>query len=137
MTVRVSALPKGTPPRAADSPRASARAHARTRITDRDSPVQSWPRKCGHTIRDDLVGSWMLADSTPTIRVYLAAERARPAPYGSTPLRRARLVWAYTLGIAGTITGHTLAWIFQSPVRLLTAVVTVGGPILIWRLGGG
>ena len=139
MTIGDVALPHGTPIRPDSATQRGAR-RTRTRasvdVTVRNGKILGGMARAARTVWSDWLNSWIRAESTPSLSSYLRVEKTRPVPGGDTKLRTARIGWAYSLGTFGTVSGHLWAWLWQSPLRLLTAAVLIAVPALVFLFGG-
>lgn len=139
MTVSDVALPHGTPigpDSAAQRGVRRTRTRARVAVTASDGKTLGRAAEIPAVVWSDLMNSWVRAESTPSLATYIQIEKSRTVPGGDAKLRAARIGWAYTGGAFGTLTGHLWAWLWQSPLRLLTTAALAAVPVLVVMFGG-
>lgn len=135
MTESVVALPNGSHVGSADSPRVRrTRTRARTMVTARSGRAKAAARRAkavGRNVAEvmylDAADSWIVRESTPSLRALWATDYAAHVPGGYTPF----VVWcrAYRLfAVASAAPLHALLWLLVHPVR---------GPLFLTVTGAG
>lgn len=123
MTESVVALPHGSPSRGSESPRASARARVKGSVTHRDRvravkaarPV-AYARRIGRVMYLDAADSWIVRESTPSIRQVWGTDYAALARVDYAPFR----VWcrAYKpVAVSSAAVLDGVKWFLIHPVR--------------------
>lgn len=148
MTESVVALPNGSVSGRSESPRASARAMVNGSVTHgerrRPSPtprtgartqtgpsrmarVAAWPRRVGRVMYLDAADSWIVRDSTPSIRQVWSTDYTAAVPGDYAPFRWWCRGYRYP-AVAAAAVLDSAKWILIHPVR---------GPLFITATGVG
>lgn len=134
MTESVMAVPHGSPVRGVDSPRASAHAKVKQSVTDRDREIElagtNLFTRALDVVYSDTADSWIVGESTPSLKALWATSYADRIPADYTPLR----VWcrAYrVVAVAVAAPLHILLFLLTHPLRgpitvLITAALVAG-----------
>ena len=144
MTVSEMAVPNGIPVAGGDSPRVLTRARARPSVTRSDT-VRPSQAKEGTAVRGsavsrlvrvvylDAADSWIVSDSTPSIRVVWKTDYASAAPAGWLPF----VVWckAYRLpAVLVAVVLDSVKWLLIHPLRGPLSLTIAGGLLAAWTL---
>lgn len=134
MTESVVALPHGTAGGRSDSPRASARARVKGSVTHREQkrsvgqarPVR-FARQVGRVMYRDAADSWIVRESTPSIRQVWSTDYAALASVDWAPFRVWCRFWRYPAVFFASATDGAKFFLIH-PVR---------GPLFIGAVAGG
>lgn len=144
MTVSEMAVPNGIPVAGGDSPRVLTRARARPSVTRSDTarPVQARENSAvrGSAVSRlvrvaylDAADSWIVSDSTPSIRAVWKTDYAAAAPAGWLPF----VVWCKAYRLPAVVLAAMLdsvKWMLIHPVRGPLFLTIAGGTTAAWTL---
>lgn len=123
MTESVMALPHGSPSRGSDSPRASARARVNRSVTHRDRVQAAKATRTGQFVARavrvvylDAADSWIVRESTPSIRQVWKADYTASVPGNYAPFRYWCRGWRYP-AVASAAVLDSAKWALIHPVR--------------------
>lgn len=135
MTESVVALPHGTPSGGVHSPRASARAHARASVTHREqvrvskhTNTATRLRHFGRVMYLDAADSWIVSDSTPSIKTVWNTDYSTTVPGNYRPFIIWCRVWRYP-AVACAATLDSAKWLLIHPLRGPLFIATIGGTV--------
>lgn len=134
MTESVVTLPHGSASEGGQRARVSARARGRTSVTKRDriqairgSRVVVAARQIGRVAYLDAADSWIVRDSTPSIKQVWQADYSVTVPGGYAPFRYWCKTYRYP-AVAAAAVFDSAKWMLIHPVR---------GPLFISTVGAG
>jgi hypothetical protein len=133
-TESVVALPHGSASGRSDSPRASGRARVNGSVTHRDrvrvargANLVAGARRMGRVMYLDAADSWIVRDSTPSIRQVWAADYTAAVPGDYAPFRFWCRGYRYP-AVAFAALLDSAKWLLIHPVR---------GPLFLTAVGAG
>lgn len=144
MTVSEMAVPNGIPVAGGDRPRVLTRARARPSVTRSDT-VRPSQAKEGTAVRGsavsrlvrvvylDAADSWIVSDSTPSIKQVWRADYAAAAPGHWLPF----VLWCKTYRVLAVFLAtllDSLKWMLIHPLRGPLFLTIAGGVLAAWTL---
>jgi hypothetical protein len=140
MTVSEMAVPYGTTVPGVDSPRVLTRTRARTSVADGDGArVTKQARRAPVVVRLarvmylDAADSWIVSDSTPSIRTVWKTSYVAAAPAGWLPF----VIWCHAYRVPAVLLAAVLdavKWLLIHPLRGPLSLTVAGGLLAAWTL---